>query len=242
MDHPDFCIVPILGSNVNFCLSEQDKSDDAADPGLHTGLAYCVEHEEYLTHVQKYASQTDISSCSGFRTLVHMESKNNKGLRVTGVHICVCMCHKMILPLAAGNLQIGERCKERMKVMPQKVRIREDMVLDFGVPKLHCKAHNWAWHKWTSTKEMGPDVWHDTINDQMGGHNWQKITHIGDLLHERQERAVLQCTRQATIHTVFTEALLTNKRWAQDWTEHVKAREKNDTVANLYFQEAKHEY
>lgn len=65
---------------------------------------------------------------------------------------------------------------------------------------------------------------------------------LGDLLHERQEQAVLQCAQQAAIHTAFTEALPTNKRWVQDWTEHVEAWEKNDTVPNPYFQEAKCEY
>ncbi|KAK0463160.1 uncharacterized protein EV420DRAFT_1264702, partial [Desarmillaria tabescens] len=65
-------------------------SDNVKDPGLHTGKVYFVEHDGYLTHMQKYMTQKDISSCSGFQTLAHAESKNNKGLHVTGIGICVC--------------------------------------------------------------------------------------------------------------------------------------------------------
>lgn len=30
-----------------------------------------------------------------------------------------------------------------------------------------------------STKEMGPGARFDTIDDQMGGHNWRKVTGTG---------------------------------------------------------------
>ncbi|PBK67937.1 hypothetical protein ARMSODRAFT_1019983 [Armillaria solidipes] len=85
------------------------KSTKEKDPGLHTGLAYFVDHDKYIRHVRKYASQKDISSCSGFQTLAHAETKNTHGLRATGMGICVCMRHEHVLPLAAGDLQVGER-------------------------------------------------------------------------------------------------------------------------------------
>lgn len=52
---------------------------------------------------------SQISSCSGFHTLVHAESKNNKGLRAMGVGMCVCARHECVLPTAVGDLQVGER-------------------------------------------------------------------------------------------------------------------------------------
>ncbi|KAK0488272.1 hypothetical protein EDD18DRAFT_1110250 [Armillaria luteobubalina] len=100
---------PVLAVDANFRMSSQDKLSEDADPGLHTGLAYYVKHDSYVEHVCKYASQKDISSCSGFRTLAHAESKCNKGLQATGIGICVCARHKIVLPLAAGDLQVGER-------------------------------------------------------------------------------------------------------------------------------------
>ncbi|PBK66641.1 hypothetical protein ARMSODRAFT_1021089 [Armillaria solidipes] len=237
----------------------RDKSTVEADPGLHTGLAYFVDHEDYLAHIRKYASQKDISSCSGFRMLAHAESKCNKGLRAMGIGICVCARHEMVLPLTAGDLQVGERycnmdyiagsaskaydgCEEiflsyniacqwkaklrdRMKKLPLKAQFCDEMALDFGVPKLHCKAHKYACQcqfsmnlkpgvartdgegvEWTwddmnmctsSTKEMGPGARHNTIDDQFGGHNWRKITSTGDLLHEKLERATAQAAKQA---------------------------------------------
>ncbi|PBK60112.1 hypothetical protein ARMSODRAFT_898485, partial [Armillaria solidipes] len=49
-----------------------------------------------------------ISSCSGFQMLAHADSKTNKDLHATGVGMCICTQHKMDLPLAVGDLQIGE--------------------------------------------------------------------------------------------------------------------------------------
>ncbi|KAK0430927.1 hypothetical protein EV421DRAFT_1893439 [Armillaria borealis] len=270
-------------------MSSRDKSNVEMDPWLHTGLAYFVNYEDYLAHVQKYASQKDISSCSGFQTLAHTESKCNKGLRATDIGICVCARHEMVLPLAAGDLQVGERycnmdyiagsaskayddCDEiflsydiacqwkaklqdQMKKLPAKAQFHDDMALDFGVPKLHCKAHKYACQcqfsmnlKWgvaqtdgegveqtwddmntcaSSTKEMGPGARHDTIDDQFGGHNWRKIT------------STAQAGKQSAVHLVFTELLPTNKNWAQEWTKLVETWEGNYDTPNPYFKEAK---
>ncbi|PBK60375.1 hypothetical protein ARMSODRAFT_1026563 [Armillaria solidipes] len=293
---------PILGLDTNFRLSNLKKSDEEVDPGLHTGLAYYVDHESYLGHVRKYATQKDISSCSGFRTLAYAESKSNKGLRATGVGLCMCMHHEMVVPLAAGDLQIGKRycnmdyiagsavqtfdkCKEiffsydiacqwkvklwdHMKELPDQVCIRPDLLLDFGVLKLHCKAHKYACQcqfsmnlkkgvgrmdgegierTWDDLnlcaslmKEMGPGARHDIIDDQFGGHNWRKTTRIGDLLHTHLELAMSQYARQAGIHMVFTDSLPMDRNWAQEWTEQVEAWEKNNQLPNPYFHEAKH--
>jgi hypothetical protein len=38
------------------------RSSEAADPGLHTGLAYLVKNEPYIEHILKYASQKDVST------------------------------------------------------------------------------------------------------------------------------------------------------------------------------------
>jgi len=47
--------------DANFRLKNRMRSSEAADPGLHTGLAYFVKNEPYLEHVKKYATQTDVS-------------------------------------------------------------------------------------------------------------------------------------------------------------------------------------
>ncbi len=40
---------------------------------------------------------------------MHAETKNNKGLRAMGVVMAICARHEMVLPMAAGDLQVGEQ-------------------------------------------------------------------------------------------------------------------------------------
>ncbi|KAK0232588.1 hypothetical protein IW262DRAFT_1451047 [Armillaria fumosa] len=263
---------PVLAVDTNFRMNSRDKLSEKADPGLHTGLAYYVKHDDYVKHVHKYASQKDISSCSSFRTLAHAESKYNKGLHATDI---------------AGDLQVRERycnmdyitgsvskafngCKEIFFSYDISSRFHDDLALDFSVPKLHCKAHKYACQcqflmnlkpgvgqtdgegvEWTwddmnpcasSTKEMGPGAQHNTIDDQFRGYNFRKMVNTGDLLHEKLECAVQESARQATIHIAFTESLPTDKNWVQEWTRQVETWEQDSDATNPYFKEAKHAY
>ncbi|KAH7917767.1 hypothetical protein BV22DRAFT_1052206 [Leucogyrophana mollusca] len=101
--------------DANFRLKNRMRSSDAADPGLHTGLAYFVPEAPYKAHLLKFASQKDmsdistISTCSGFKTLAHAESKFSTGLRATGVGLCLCARHKFVQANGVGDLQKGER-------------------------------------------------------------------------------------------------------------------------------------
>jgi hypothetical protein len=60
--------------DANFRLKNRMRSTEAADPGLHTGLAYLVENEPYIEHVSKYASQKDVSD-SIFLNIAQLTSK-----------------------------------------------------------------------------------------------------------------------------------------------------------------------
>lgn len=50
-----------------------------------------------------------ISTCSGFQTLAHAETKNTAGLRCTGIAMCICSRHEFVRPNGVGDLQKGER-------------------------------------------------------------------------------------------------------------------------------------
>ncbi|KAK0432713.1 hypothetical protein EV421DRAFT_1893121 [Armillaria borealis] len=104
-----FLYLVILAIDANFCLKNLYRSSYEKDPGLHTSLTYFVDPVPYLEHVHKYATQTDVSTCSGFRMLAHVESKSSVGLCATGVGMCICARHKLVRPLAVGDLQKGER-------------------------------------------------------------------------------------------------------------------------------------
>ncbi|SJL18306.1 uncharacterized protein ARMOST_21892 [Armillaria ostoyae] len=104
-----FKYTKLVVTDTNFHMCMQLRSDDIMDPGLHTGLAYYVEESAYKAHISKYASQKDISTCSGFKTLLHAEMKASSGLHATGVVMCLCARHKMVGGLSVGDLQKGER-------------------------------------------------------------------------------------------------------------------------------------
>ncbi|PBK64790.1 hypothetical protein ARMSODRAFT_1022781 [Armillaria solidipes] len=100
---------PVLSADANFRMNEYFRGTDTSDPGLHTGLAYYVEQKGYRAHLRKHVMQKDISTCSGFQTLAHAETKISTGMRSTGVVMCLCARHEMIRPLGVGDLQKGER-------------------------------------------------------------------------------------------------------------------------------------
>ncbi|PBK59521.1 hypothetical protein ARMSODRAFT_991128 [Armillaria solidipes] len=99
----------LFALDANFRLKNLHRSNSDVDPGLHTGLAYMVKYAPYLVHVKKFASQKDISTCSGFKTLAHAETKGEAGLRASGVGMCVCARHEMVCATGVGDLQKGER-------------------------------------------------------------------------------------------------------------------------------------
>ncbi|KAG2145301.1 uncharacterized protein EDB93DRAFT_1241161 [Suillus bovinus] len=100
---------PQPGVNLPEDWDKVEGSMNIADPGLHTGLAYFVPDKFYTEHILKNASQADISTCSGFKTLAHAESRHSNGLRSTGVGLCLCAHHELVRPRGVGDLQKGER-------------------------------------------------------------------------------------------------------------------------------------
>jgi hypothetical protein len=53
---------------------------------------------------------TQISTCTGLAAIDYANTKNAKGLRVTGVGASICARHGFLRPLGIGDLQKGERC------------------------------------------------------------------------------------------------------------------------------------
>ncbi|KAG2092145.1 uncharacterized protein F5147DRAFT_748044 [Suillus discolor] len=149
----------IIAMDANFCLKNRTQSSDSVDPGMHTGLAYFVANKPYSAHVLKFASQKDISTCSGFSTLAHAESKFSNGLRATGVRLCLCARHEFvrpkgvaIIPLLLLNVVISYNvaCQwkinlfERMDWLPENMRIPvafATTAFRFAIPKFHASAH-----------------------------------------------------------------------------------------------------
>ncbi|KAI0038767.1 hypothetical protein FA95DRAFT_1476165, partial [Auriscalpium vulgare] len=99
----------IVAIDANFRLKNRMRSSNAVDPGLGTGFSYFVEQDGYNEHVAKFATQEEISTCSGFASIANANTKNTKGLRSTGVGAISCAKHEFWLPNGMGDLQRGER-------------------------------------------------------------------------------------------------------------------------------------
>lgn len=61
MSYHRFLYALIIAIDANFRLANRIRSTDAANPGLHTGLAYFVENAAYKAHILQYATQEDVS-------------------------------------------------------------------------------------------------------------------------------------------------------------------------------------
>lgn len=99
------------------------------------------------------------------------------------------------------------KLKDRMKCLPEAIRLPENVKLCGGVPKCHCKGHGIGCQcvysmniqpgigrtdgegierTWSgvnasaaATKEMLPGGRHDILDRRFGAHNWEKVTRLG---------------------------------------------------------------
>ncbi|KIY60547.1 hypothetical protein CYLTODRAFT_460724, partial [Cylindrobasidium torrendii FP15055 ss-10] len=138
----------ILMMDANFRLSNIRRSS-TLDPGLGTGLAYLVADDPYREHYQKYKAQTDISTCSGFKTLEMAEKKDATGLRSTGLAMVACARHELIRAEGTGDLQKGERfCNMDFVAMSAAQGINLDRFYSYDV------ACQWCIHVMERIKEL----------------------------------------------------------------------------------------
>ncbi|PBK73736.1 hypothetical protein ARMSODRAFT_986674 [Armillaria solidipes] len=214
----------IFAMDTNFRLENLYRSTVAADPGLHTGLAYFVTYAPYAKHLAKYVTQKDISTCSGFKTLEQAETKGETGLWATGVAMCVCTRHEMVCAMGMGDLQKGERYTNMDYIIMssttslglQNIFVSYDIIsnlhlrggvgLSCGVPKLHTKAHKLPCQcEYAIGIQDGTR--HDTLDDHFAYHNFIKMIGLGNMLHRWLTEAEIQVEAHRKYHADFTNAL-----------------------------------
>ncbi|KAL1658224.1 hypothetical protein GGF50DRAFT_67680 [Schizophyllum commune] len=98
-----------VAQDANFRLANAMRSNKARNPPFGNGWGYFVRRGPYLDHVRSFATEQDISSCSGFAAVFLANLKRVRGLRATGVAAVICSRHNMFLPNGIGDLQKGER-------------------------------------------------------------------------------------------------------------------------------------
>ncbi|PBK75404.1 hypothetical protein ARMSODRAFT_1012859 [Armillaria solidipes] len=260
-----FLYLLILALDANFQLKNLYCSSLEKDPGLHTGLAHFVEPTEYLAHMSKYATQKDINTCSGFKTLSHAESKNTIGLQMIGVRMLVCTHHEVVQPLGVVDLQKGEwYCNiDYIALLPVEEEVQQ---VNVHVPtqdanprghqdpvcmNIHIVGHTdgeeieqcWAEINIVvnSIKEMGPGNCYNTLNVQFAWHNWKKLTGLGKSLVRCHVKAQHKSSRHISAYLALTD-ILPNEKLRQEWTTEIEAWEKNNSLPSPYFIEVKHEF
>jgi hypothetical protein len=149
---------------------------------------------------------------------------------------------------------------ERLKKLPPLVRfsIVSDLIR-FVIPKLHIYGHKllcqlmfslnytlgaartdgegierpWAniGPVATSTREMGPGGWQDTLNDHWGHWNWVKLIGLGALLKKRLLRAIPERNFQRDSLATFTE---NQAEHVGEWKVMVEAFEADSKKPNPY--------
>ncbi|PBK88769.1 hypothetical protein ARMGADRAFT_1033757 [Armillaria gallica] len=203
------------------------------DPGLHTGLAYFVEPVKYLEHVTQFASQKDISMCSGFQTLAHAESRNATGLHAMGVGM-YCNMDYIALSAAQGHgikslfWSYDIACQWKLNLFEQMAELLSALQQDpidikfcFAIPKCHCKGH-----------KLKCQCYH-SMNIQIIGHT--------DREGIEQKRKIAK--KKAIKHIEGFQALtdvLPRNHFVKEWTAEIESWEQDNTLPSPYFIEVTH--
>jgi hypothetical protein len=167
---------------------------------------------------------------------------------------------------------------ERLKNLPPDVRLHLILaMLSFGIPKMHIHGHKF-WCRllyslnlllgsaqvegegiervWSgigavasSTRDMGPGSWHDTLDCQLSSWNWEKLVGIGTLflllfvsianirmssvamLRRRLDRAEVELPQQKEALEEFSAQQADR---VPEWTGMVLAFELDNTKPNPY--------
>ncbi|KAF7969254.1 hypothetical protein HWV62_27842 [Athelia sp. TMB] len=108
---PEFQFLYVLVVCVDACFRFKNRmrSNDNKDPTLGPGWSYMLDHDPYLQHIKKYASEAEISTCAGFAAVHLANLKGMKGHRTSGVAGVCCARHDTFRPNGIGDLQVGER-------------------------------------------------------------------------------------------------------------------------------------
>ncbi|KIY61177.1 hypothetical protein CYLTODRAFT_316150, partial [Cylindrobasidium torrendii FP15055 ss-10] len=82
-----------IALDANFRAKNAIVSTIAKDPPLSDGRGIFIPSPQYNEHIINHASEADIEACAGLKAVKYADSKNNRGLRVTGIFGVTCSRH-----------------------------------------------------------------------------------------------------------------------------------------------------
>ncbi|KAE9386221.1 hypothetical protein BT96DRAFT_793053, partial [Gymnopus androsaceus JB14] len=108
---PEDCFLYCIFIAIDACfrLKRRNAGTWETDPPLCNGGSYFVESGPYREYYAKMKDQAEICTCTGLAALDFANTKYSKGYTATGVAMCTCGRHEIIMPNGAGNMQKGER-------------------------------------------------------------------------------------------------------------------------------------
>ncbi|KIL56864.1 hypothetical protein M378DRAFT_188510 [Amanita muscaria Koide BX008] len=99
-----------LALDANFRLSRKGVSSKERDPCLTQGNGYFVKETDFLDHLESHKGQRQMpSTCVSHDAVNNADTKDARGLVVTGIGTVDCARHDMKRPNGVGDLQKGER-------------------------------------------------------------------------------------------------------------------------------------
>ncbi|KIK49691.1 hypothetical protein GYMLUDRAFT_117283, partial [Collybiopsis luxurians FD-317 M1] len=79
------------------------------DPPLCDGGSYFVESGPYCQYCNTVKDQKEICTCTRLAAMDFANTKYSEGYSATGVGMCSCGHHELVMPNGVGDLQKGER-------------------------------------------------------------------------------------------------------------------------------------
>ncbi|KAJ3749798.1 hypothetical protein EV360DRAFT_56774, partial [Lentinula raphanica] len=112
MDAPEdqqFLYITFIAIDACFRLKNRQISSWIVDPPLGDGWGYFVESVPYRDFCKQMQDQNEMCTCTGLSALDHANTKYSTGYRATGVGMCTCARHEVVMRNGVGDLQRGER-------------------------------------------------------------------------------------------------------------------------------------
>ncbi|THU94599.1 hypothetical protein K435DRAFT_668134, partial [Dendrothele bispora CBS 962.96] len=147
-----FLYIIFLAIDANFRLRNRLVSTQYKSPLLGDGWAYLVPSVPYMEHIEKFVSQDDMSSCSGFAAMFLANLRNVKGLRVSGVGGICCGRHRVWRKNGLGDLQKGERYCNIDYIFWATVNGEEHLIIVISYD-ISCQ---WSRNFWERMSEIDP--------------------------------------------------------------------------------------
>ncbi|KIL54859.1 hypothetical protein M378DRAFT_91785, partial [Amanita muscaria Koide BX008] len=99
-----------LALDANFRMSRKKVSNEECDPCLTQNRGYFVDNSDYQDHLKTYGGQRQApSTCVSHDAVNSADTKDARGLLITGIGTVDCARHDMKRPNSVGDLQKGER-------------------------------------------------------------------------------------------------------------------------------------